>query len=503
MALDRLDAVSRRGFLKSTAALSAGAFALGRSSAAPVPLFAPPPIRVGDTADIQLFMKRGTRQILPGKKTNVWSYSGWVTSGRGDTLRALSGTHLGPAFQARRGQHLIVRMRNDLYEPTITHWHGLDVEERNDGHPMYAVPDASTYVYDFTVMNRAGTYWYHPHPDMRTGTQAYMGLAGFFLVSDDEEDALALPRGARDVPLCLQDATFDADNQWFYNPNMRFGFLGNSILVNGNPNAQFSCGSRVYRFRLLNGSQSRVFKLAFDDGTPIIVIGTDGGLVETPVQLPFVTLAPGERVDLWVDFRGKTLNSTFKLVSLPFTGYDGAQGAGFNIMTCRIAYDAQDSLVLPSRLSTIPRYRLEDAVNRDNPRVFPITFMSGMGYMLNGRHFEMMETAPNEEVRCGDLEVVTITNTSGVAAQQVGHPMHFHGRQFQVLDRTPDPARLAAWQSVAPGFTDFGWKDTVLVMPGETIRLLIRYSIHPGLFVYHCHNLHHEDMGMMRNLRLT
>ena len=140
-----------------------------------------------------------------------------------------------------------------------------------------------------------------------TAEQAYRGLASYFIVSDDAEQALDLPRGEYDLPICIQDADFDSNNQWVLPDANMVGFFGDTTLVNGNPNVNVSAATRIYRMRLLNGSQSRILKLAFSDGTPVVVIGVDGGLLEAPEEYPYVILSPGERIELWTDFSAKNI----------------------------------------------------------------------------------------------------------------------------------------------------------------------------------------------------
>jgi hypothetical protein len=183
-------------------------------------------------------------QVLPGRSTTVWSYRGTVIQGEASVLQSLPGSYLGPTFRVKQGQHVRIHFNNRLPEPSIVHWHGLRLPEEMDAHPRFAVSSGETYTYDFQVLNRAGTYWYHPHPDMLTGWQVYNGLAGLFIVTDDEEAAAGLPEGEYDIPLVIQDRTIDTDNQFVYiAEDMRsatMGFLGDRILVNGQPDAALS-----------------------------------------------------------------------------------------------------------------------------------------------------------------------------------------------------------------------------------------------------------------------
>ncbi|MHB0859003.1 MAG: multicopper oxidase family protein [Anaerolineae bacterium] len=264
--------------------------------------------------DIEMTLKaaQAAVSVFPGHPTTVWRYEATVTRGDPDSVWTLPDSYIGPIIRVRRGQRLRITFVNDLPDPdqvSIVHWHGLHLPEDMDAHPRYVVRPGETYLYDFTVADRAGTYWFHPHPHTRTGRQVYMGLAGLFIVTDDEGSAAALPTGDQDVPLVIQDRTFDQSNQLVYldsgmggmrgMDNMManvMGFLGQQILVNGKPDFALNAATRAYRLRLLNGSNSRIYKLAWSDGTPLTVIGTDGGLLERPVQRPYVML---RRASVW------------------------------------------------------------------------------------------------------------------------------------------------------------------------------------------------------------
>jgi FtsP/CotA-like multicopper oxidase with cupredoxin domain len=392
-----------------------------------------------------------------------------------------------------------------------------------DGHPRYAIAPGESFEYDFQVINRAGMYWFHPHPHQLTGPQVYYGLAGLFIVSDDEEAALGLPAGEYDLPLVIQDRTFDSQNEMVYLANgmmdQMIGFLGDTIMVNGAPNAMQDVKASAYRLRLLNGSNSRIYKLAWQDGTPLTVIATDGGLLEAPVTRDYLTLAPGERVELWADFSGRT-GSEMLLVSLPFSGVSNgggmmgggsslSNGAPFEILNLKVGEKGADVSPLPTRLSTIARHRMEDAVNQNNPRSFALA-MQGMTHTINGSVFEMDTVSQNEIVQFGDLEVWEFANLEGggggmgmgMMNMQMPHPMHIHGVQFQVLGRKLAQGNELMYQELSVGFVDDGWKDTVLVMPGEKVQVLVRFENYAGIFLYHCHNLEHEDAGMMRNYKI-
>ena len=454
---------------------------------------------------IELHAEPAERQVLPGPLTQVWMFRGVLLSGPADALRDIPGSYLGPIISVRQGDSLSVELTNHLPDETIVHWHGMDVPSAMDGHPRDVIAPGARFQYDFPILNRAGTYWFHPHPDMFTAPQVVKGMAGVLIVSDEEEQALPLPRGEFDVPLVLQDRQIDGENQWIYAPPM-MGYLGDHILVNGQSDFVLSAATRVYRLRFVNGSNARIYKLAWDDQSPMIVLGTDGGLLEAPVQKPYVMLAPGERIEVWADFSDRPLHTQLTLTSQSFSGHGQGgfppleQGTAFDVMRVSIDREQTENLVLPSRLSTVWRYRAVDAVNADNPRRFAITFDAGR-FFLNGRSFEMNGVAADEITTTNTLETWEFDNDTGSLLTMV-HPMHAHGRSFQILSREVNPAYQAGWETVHQGHVDEGWKDTVMVMPGERVRTLVRTSRLPGMYLYHCHNLEHEDRGMMRNYRL-
>ena len=479
----------------------------------------------GGPVDVEIAMRAiaDTVEIKPGVQTDVWRLVAEVTRGDAGIVEPIPGSYLGPTLRLRQGQRVRIVFDNEIPQETIVHWHGLDVPEDMDGHPRFAVAEGGRYEYEFTVVNRAGTYWYHPHPHGLTGPQVYAGMAGLLLVGDDEEDAVSLPGGEFELPMVLQDRTFDGD-RLVYLPNgmmdQMMGFLGDEILVNGSPDAAFSVAARSYRLRILNGSNARIYKLGWDDGTPLVVVATDGGLLESPVTRPYVTLGPAERVDLWVDFEPDAIGTTRRLVSLPFESDQMMDsnalipnGSAFDLASFDVDRAASSTDSLPERLSDPGFSSIDDAVNPTAARTIVLSFARGT-WMLNGRTFQMTEVSPEETVQFGSTEVWEFFNAGGMGgggrgggmggmSEGLAHPMHMHGQQFQVLERTIDDAGRGAWESVREGYVDEGWKDTVLVMPGERVRILRRFTGFPGLFLYHCHILEHEDMGMMRNFRIA
>ncbi|HLE52051.1 MAG TPA: multicopper oxidase family protein [Anaerolineales bacterium] len=464
-------------------------------------------------------------QILPGAQTRVWSYEGQLLSGSGVTVQNLPGNYLGPILRVKSGTKVRIFFHNNLAGDSVIHPHGLRVPEPCDGHPMQAIGPGEIKTYDFEVIDRAGPYWFHPHPHTRTAEQVYMGLAGLFNVWDPEEE-LAVPgasSGANDLPVIIQDRIFDSNNQFMYQPNQMWGLLGNRILVNGKPNAVFSLEPRAYRLRFLNGSNARTYKLAWSNNMPMKVIGTDGGLLPEAVSKSYVMLMPGERVDVWADFTQLARKQVI-LRSLSFdpggmggggfgcggggmgggggggSGGGGggmgsglAHGAAFNILTVNVSRNASFKPVLGSLPALTVRYDASNVPNYDSPRPFTLEMGQQMTWTINGRVFEMMECAQDEMVFCDETMAWEWINNSPIP-----HPMHMHNVMFQVVQRTV-PASSSSYATINQGLVDSGWKDTVLVWPGERVKIAMTFGPHMGMYMYHCHILEHEDMTMMRN----
>ncbi len=497
--------------------------------------------------EIELTQNVADIAIFEGDKTRVWKVTGKLVKGPSETVDNNEGTYLAPTLRFKKGQKVRLILNNNLPAQSILHWHGLHVPANMDGNPMYAINQGEAYVYEFEIRNRAGTYWYHAHTHSVTAKQVYSGLAGLFIVSDEQEQALNLPSGGYDVPLVIQDRSFDSQNQLAYSSHMMQrmqGFLGDQIFINGRPDFVLPVATRAYRLRLLNGSNSRIYKLAWDDGTPITVIGVDGGLLERPEQHGFVMLASGERLEVWVDFSGRAIDTVLTLRSIPFTasmrgggmgmmGGHGMMGGGmgmhrggmmgrgmmggmmsvsplpsgsdYPVLKFRVTKKEQGNHTLPKVLTPITTLRVKDAQNAANPKTITLS-MRHMSALLNGRSYQMNDIQPDEMIPVNTLQLIEFDNgfSGGMGMHgmmmDMPHPMHLHGEQFQIVKREMNSGAQENYQTVAAGFVDNGWKDVVLVMPGEKVTILKPFNDFKGTFMVHCHNLEHEDMGMMRDL---
>jgi FtsP/CotA-like multicopper oxidase with cupredoxin domain len=316
----------------------------------------------------------------------------------------------------------------------------------------------------------------------------------------------------------LQDRKFDARNQLIYVAggmmDQMHGFLGDRMLVNGKERPSLALATRAYRLRLLNGSNARIYKLMWSDGTPMTIIGTDGGLLEQAQERMYVTLAPAQRADVVLDLSRHAVGARLELRSAPFPATDvdasgmgmggmspGAvpNGAPLSLLAIQVARREASTFRLPSRLSTFDASWQHDGSGP--ARRITLSFQGGQ-WQLDGRTFDMMDAAADETVSPGSTQIWELANTPGMMGMQMAHPIHVHGRQFRVLGRQRESGSAADGKAVREGLADEGWKDTVLVMPGETVRIRVNFTRYPGLYLYHCHILEHEDMGMMRNFRV-
>lgn len=481
--------------------------------------------------ELEMIAVEKSIQMFNGKKTTVYSYEYEPVKGSEDHLHSLSNSYLGPIIKVKQNQKIRITFKNRLPRKSIIHWHGLHVPPNMDGHPVHAINNQEQYVYEFEVTNRPGTYWFHPHPDKITGPQVYYGLAGLFIVEDENSD---LPSAEYDMPLIIQDRRFDLDNQLTYleenSMSQMHGFLGNEILINGSIKKGKDVQKASYRFRILNGSNSRIYKLSWDDGEDIKVIGTDAGLLESPVARPYLMVAPGERVEIWKSFNNHKTGDRVTLKSLTFDdGSNMGMGNGmmenrnqimmqsneypngieFDLYTFTVNAQQGPNKKLPSHFSSIDSISPDDAINRNNPRKFRF-YNEHMNWVINGKTFEMLEVADWEQVSLNTTEIWQFINGNGKQRgmgmmqnmMQMPHPVHLHGLSFQIIERDVSEVNAESWQTMKNGFVDEGWQDTFLLLPGMKVRIIMRFLDYKGKYIYHCHNLEHEDMGMMRNFEI-
>ncbi len=459
----------------------------------PVPPVLQPTSRAGDLTTYDLTVQTGTTAFFPGTSTETYGYNG---------------SQLGPTIRLRRGDRVSVRIENHLARRTNIHWHGVRLPADADG-PHHDIEPGQSFASTFSVIQPAATLWYHPHAS-DSGFQVFRGLAGFLYLDDATADSLPIPRdyGVNDFPLLIQDKHFFPDGTLSYlmqgpEEATEERILGERILVNGVINPYLDVPKGTVRLRLLNGSDARRYHFALEDGRTFFLIGSDGGFLSAPAPVTSVELSPAERAEILVDFTGDESGARIKLVSrafhvevnevgpfIPpyFVRVDGRtrlvvspmnMGNPFPVMELRIAGQGKS---LPIPRSLIPVETIPEA-EAQTTRVFD---MERTGEQtINGMMFDMHRI--DVRVRAGATEIWRITNY----APDFSHSCHIHGIQFRVRDRLSQGARLAL-----PAL-ETGWKDTVLVHPQETVRVIGRFNDLSGLYMFHCHVLQHEDRGMM------
>ncbi len=447
-----------------------------------------PPLLEGP--EFSLSLQTGLSEIRPGTASSTMGVNGPL---------------LGPTLVMNEGEFVDVQIQNNLGTATTIHWHGMHVSAANDGGPHSVIQPDETWNPQFAVLDKAGTYWYHPHLHENTNLHASLGIAGFVIVRDAEEAALELPRtyGVDDFPLAIQTRDIDSAGQIIVPSN------SDSVLtVNGSVNAELSVPAQVVRLRLLNGSSMRSFNLGFSDNLAFHMIASDGGLLAEPVELTRLLLSPGERAEVLFDFSAiampeVSLNSYASelpsgvygattpgmMPQMVLNGYNPnpLNGSDFEVLRFLIQETGPDPVTsIPEALVPATPYLESEA---DTTRQLTFTPQSpGPGalngsFLINGTAFDMEQI--NMDIPLGNTEIWTLTNSSPIS-----HPFHIHNVQFQVLDLngSPPPPELQ------------GRKDVVLVRPMSTVRFITRFLDHADdevPYMYHCHMLIHEDDGMM------
>ena len=400
-----------------------------------------------------------------------------LSGGSANATAGFSQDYLGPTIIMQNGP-LAADVENTLEEAISVHWHGLLVPGEHDGGPHVPISPGNRWTPDMNIAQQPGTAWYHSHIHGRTAEQVYSGLAGVIQVTDgrDAERGLPVDYGVDDLTLVFQDRRIDGDGRMVYDPSMMdvmHGFMGNRMLVNGQLGAVAAVPAGIVRLRLLNGSNARSYDLSFDDGRMMHLVATDGGFLPVPLALTVLSLSPGERVEILVDFASGGAPVLMSGVEQPFGVLDFAID---DTMTARITS-------LPDRFGPA----LEDLSGTEmRTRELSLDMgmggmmMGGGGFAINGRAFAMDRI--DLDVALGSVERWIIRST------MIPHPFHVHGVQFQVVSENGAPPRPE----------NIGWKDTVLV-PSET-EIIMRFDQPASSdkpFMYHCHILEHEDAGMM------
>ncbi|WFA05946.1 multicopper oxidase [Bacillus sp. HSf4] len=460
-------------------------------------------------------------------------------------LYGYNASYPGPTFEVNKNERVEVKWLNNLPDhhflpvdhtihedvrhgpemKTVVHLHGGNTPADSDGYPeawftrgfKETGPFFKREVYEYPNHQDAAALWYHDHAMALTRLNVYAGLVGLYFIRDREERSLNLPKGEYEIPLLIQDKSFHEDGSLFYprqpdnpspelpDPSIVPAFCGDTILVNGKVWPYAEVEPRKYRFRILNASNTRFYELYFDSDNVFHQIGTDGGLLQHPVKVQSLTVAPAERFDIIVDFsnaEGKTITLKNRIGC---GGQDADPETDADIMQFRVTKPLKhkDTSSIPKMLRKRPYVRSHKV---DTIR----TLSLGASLDQYGRPVLLLNNTKwhepvTETPALGSTEIWSIVN-----AGRAIHPIHLHLIQFLILDHRPfDTARyqenkelIFTGPAVAPAPNEKGLKDTVKVPPGTVTRIIATFSPYSGRYVWHCHILEHEDYDMMRPLEV-
>ncbi len=424
------------------------------------------------TVEVTITAAPARLSLVVGGPTDVFAYNGRLP---------------GPTLEVKEGDRVIVHFRNRLDEPSTIHWHGMRLPFTADGSPYHPIAPGTTFDYAFTVpMGSAGTYWYHPHPDHRTGHQVARGLYGALIVRAADDP---LPRSLVEQVVVLSDNRFQPDGSLDlparHSLAGRFdeenGREGNVVFVSGKVMPTITVRSgEIQRWRVINASAGRIYRLAIP-GHTLLHVGSDGGLFEHPIEVNELLVAPAERVEVLVRATGAP-GSVTTLRALPYDRYIPQTRPlewkeSRDLLTLRYT---SERAVTPPRIPATLRY----VPPLDPAHATATRVMSLSQGMINGKRMDMNRIDVSTQL--GATEIWEVENLVGM-----DHPFHLHGFEFQVLDRNGIPEKYRSW------------KDVVNVPRHETARFIVKYTDFAGKWMFHCHILDHEDHGMMGVLEIT
>jgi len=442
-------------------------------------------------SNIALTMHQDSVQFFSGQHTQTLAFNQYA--------------YLGPTLILNNGQNVSITVNNQIGDTTNVHWHGLHVSPTNDGGPHIMIMNGMSWNPQFTVLDKASTYWYHPHFHGKTAEHAIKGAAGIIIVRDNDEAQLNLPRtyGVDDFPIVVQSAQLDSNNQF-----MPFGMQDSTVFVNGvranyGYSAYLDVPAQVVRLRLLNAAGERTFNFGFTGNMPFKIIGSDGGLLNAPVNATRIRVSPGERYEILLDLTTMNGQSIYLMSygsELPMGVQGGPtmpmppgnppmdsplNGVDYNILQLNIGSPTANPVTsIPTTLVTVTPI---PSAQSNITRPIEMTAQSMMSmdgpFFFNQQLFDMERI--DYYIPIDNTEIWELTNSTMVA-----HPFHIHDVQFYVLDRDGN----------LPPVYERGRKDVVLVLPQETVRFITKFETFTDTVVpypFHCHILMHEDDGMM------
>ncbi|MEU1969595.1 multicopper oxidase family protein [Micromonospora sediminicola] len=419
----------------------------------PVPRVLRPVQQRADADVYELELKPANVEILPGVRTAALTYGG---------------DFVGPTIKAKVGRKVLVKYRNRLDHPANAHLHGGHVPADSDGYPLDVISPGASRLYTYPNNQPGTTLWYHDHTHHMEAEHVYRGLHGFYLIEDPREYKLNLPCGEFDVPLMIRDAAFDEAGQLVFDAYSDPYSTRLTTLANGRPQPYFPVGNRRYRFRILNASNHRSFTFRLG-GVEMLQIGSDGGLLPAPVSRTELLLSPAERADVVIDFGKHPIGTKLVLDSElgPIVRFD---------VTRRVREDSQ----VPAVLATLPALPPATKERQVTLGLSP----DQQWFWIDGKPFD--ENRVDITVKRGTTEIWKITNVDDVFGG-IEHNFHLHLVRFRVLDRDGAPP--------LPG--ESGWKDTVVIPAGTSVRVQATFGDYTGKYVYHCHLMEHSSVFQM------
>ncbi len=426
------------------------------------PLAIPPilePKVINGIKEFDLNVQKGKVNFLKGVETNTYG---------------INTDFLGPTIRVNRNDTLKMKVKNSLDEETVIHWHGLKVPGENDGGPNRSIHPNKIWTTQFQINQRSSMCWYHPHTHERTGAQVFMGIAGLFIIEDEDSKKLDIPKeyGVDDIPLVFQDRRFDMKGQFLYKQSMHdvmMGVTGNFSLVNGVIDPYVNVSPKTIRFRILNGSNARISRFMFNDKRDFYQIAGDSSFLPKPIKMNTLLLSPGERAEILIDLTdlaGKEI-------------LFGDELAGKGLLKINVKNEEKQKFSIPKKLTTIKEY-----TQLDSPKIREFSLDMRPGWLaINGKQMNMKRI--DEEVNLAETEIWRIKNS-----QRMPHPFHIHGCSFKILSRN----------GYKPYPNETGLKDTVLIYGNETVDVAVKFEYEATKeypYMYHCHILEHEDAGMM------
>lgn len=423
-----------------------------------IPPILEPKIKNG-TKVYDLNVQEGKMAFLDGVKTETFG---------------VNTNFLGPTIRVNRGDNVQINVKNSLKENTVLHWHGVKVPGICDGGPNRAIKPNNSWTTNFSIDQRSSMCWYHPHTYHQTGYQVYKGIAGLFIIDDEDSQNLDLPKeyGIDDIPLIFQDRRFDMQGQFLYKQSMHdtmMGVTGNFYLVNGVIEPYLKVDAKTVRLRLLNGSNARVYQFMFEDKREFYQIAGDSSFLPKPVKMKSLILSPAERAEILVDF-SDLAGKTIMLADIVDKSY---------LLKIFVNKTKNESFEIPNKLVDIDEYQ-----NIDNLPIRNFEINMSPGWLaINGKQMDMSRI--DEKITLNQYEIWRIKNNRPMV-----HPFHIHGCSFKILSRNNNPAYA----------NETGLKDTVLIYGNETVEIAVKFENEANEkypYMYHCHILEHEDGGMM------